>query len=61
VEVTKSRFVQVQKKDGSKQFIDLDKYNDARGLIMVNGIKEPQLADMTNIDTELYRYFKEGQ
>jgi hypothetical protein len=61
IEVTKSRFIQIKKKDGTKQIIDLDQYNDARGLIMSKGVKQPQLADMTNIDTELYRYFKEGQ
>lgn len=59
VEVTNTRFLLIQKKDGGKQIIDLDKYNDARGLILCNGIKEPQLADMTNIETELYRYFKD--
>lgn len=61
IEVTNSRFLMIQKKDGGKQIIDLDKYNDARGLILCNGIKEPQLADMTNIETELYRYFNDGQ
>ncbi len=59
IEVTNARYVLVQKKDGQKQIIDLDKYNDARGLILCNGIKEPQLADMTNIETELYRYFNQ--
>jgi len=61
IEVKNSRFLLIQKKDGRNQIIDLDKYNDARGLILCNGIKEPQLADMTNIETELYRYFNEGQ
>lgn len=61
IEVTKSRFIQIKKKDGTFHLIDLDQYNDARGLIMCNAVKAPQLADMTNIDTELYRYFKEGQ
>ena len=61
IEVANSRFLLIQKKDGGKQIIDLNKYNDARGLILCNGIKEPQLADMTNIESELYRYFKEGQ
>lgn len=59
IEVTNTRFLLIQKKDGGKQIIDLDKYNDARGLILCNGIKAPQLTDMTNIETELYRYFKE--
>lgn len=59
VDLINCRFVLIKKKDGSHQIIDLNTYNDAKGLIMTNGIKNPQLADMTNIDTELYRYFKE--
>lgn len=61
IEVINARFLVIKKKEGGKQIIDLDKYNDARGLILCNGIKEPLLADMTNIETELYRYFKEEQ
>lgn len=59
VDLTNFRFILFKKKDGSQQIVDLDNYNDARGLIMTNGINNPQLADMTNIDTELFRYFKD--
>lgn len=59
VEMHKARYALVKKKDGGQQIIDLNQYNDSRGMIMVNGIKAPQLTDMTNIETELFRYFKE--
>lgn len=59
VELHNKQYILIHKKDGGRQLLDLNKYNDARGLIMCNGIKEPQLADMTNIETELDRYFKQ--
>jgi len=46
------------KKDGSKEYIDLNKYTEIYGLFLFDGKKTPKLVDMMNIDTELYVYFK---
>jgi hypothetical protein len=52
------RYLLFQKKGGGADCIDLNIKNDARGLIIFNAQKSPQLVDMTNIETELDFYFK---
>ncbi len=55
-EAFNKRYVLFIKRDGSKVYIDLDKL-DVCGVILFNGIKDPQTVDMTNIETELRYYF----
>jgi len=57
VEVIKARFLQFVKKDKSKIYIDLNAKNDICGLFLFDPAKEPELADMPNIDTFLGFYF----
>lgn len=58
VEAEKYRYILIQKKSGQKQCLDLNQYNDARGLFVVDLIQDAKLVDMTNIETELYYYFQ---
>lgn len=57
VEVTKARFLLFVKKDMGKTYIDLNAKNDICGLFLFDPEKEPELADMTNVDTFLGFYF----
>jgi hypothetical protein len=59
IESKNYRYIQFIKKDGSKYLIDLDTKNDAYGLLVFNGNKDPQLIDMTNLETEISFYLKE--
>lgn len=62
IEITESknyRYLQFIKKDGSIVLIDLDTKNDAYGLFVFNGKKDPVLIDMTNIETDLSFYLNE--
>ena len=52
------RYLLFIKKDGSKECIDLDKYNDIYGLFVFDGKKSPQLVDMMNIETQVSFYLK---
>lgn len=56
-EATNKRYVLFVKEDGSKTCIDLDKL-DVCGVMLFNRKKDPQIADMTNIETELRYYFE---
>jgi hypothetical protein len=58
MEAKNYRYLLFRKKDGSKEYIDLDKNSEVYGLFLFDGKKTAQLADMANIDTELYFYFK---
>lgn len=58
IDAKNCRFLVFQKKDNSKEVIDLDQKNDAYGLFLFDQIKSPLLADMTNIETALGTYFK---
>ncbi len=58
VEAKKYRYILIQKKSGRKQCLDLNQYNDARGLFIIDLIQDARLVDMTNIETELYNYFQ---
>ena len=57
LEISKSRYLQFVKADESKICIDLNNKNDICGLFLFDGKKDPVLADMPNIDTELGFYF----
>jgi len=57
VEVSKARYLLFIKSDKSKIFVDLDTKTDLCGLFLFNQEKNPTLADMTNIGTELDFYF----
>jgi len=57
IEVMKARWLLFEKKDGTKECIDLDAKNDTEGLFVFDGKSEPRLLDMTNIETELRYYF----
>jgi len=61
VEVTKARWLLFEKKDGTKEFIDLNKSYDPEGLFIFDGHKSPRLVDMMNIETELGFYFVSGK
>jgi len=58
IEATNFRYLLFIKKDGSKEYIDLNKYTEIYGLFLFDGKKTPKLVEMMNIDTELYVYFK---
>ena len=57
VEVIKARYLLFIKKDKSKTIIDLNAKNDICGLYLFEPQKDPELADMPNIDTSLGFYF----
>jgi hypothetical protein len=58
-EARNCRFIYFVKDNGTSHLLDLDMKNDMCGLILFNGIKDPGLADMTNIDTFLEQYFRD--
>jgi len=57
VETKTNRFLRFVKKDKSETYIDLNSQGDMCGLFLFDGKKEPELADMMNIDTALGFYF----
>ena len=57
VDVIKARYLLFVKKDMSKIYVDLNAKNDICGLFLFDPIKDPELADMPNIDTFLGFYF----
>lgn len=57
IETSKARCILFIKSDKSKIYIDLNTQNDMCGLFLFNRKKNPILADMTNIGTELDFYF----
>lgn len=52
------RYLLFQKTGAEARLIDLNQKNDARGLFIFDGKKDPELVDMTNIETALDFYFK---
>lgn len=58
IESTKARYLLFVKEDKSDSCIDLNKNNDICGMYIFNLKKDPELVDMTNVDTELEFYFK---
>ncbi len=58
IETTKARYLLFVKEDKSSTCIDLNGNNDICGMYFFNTKKDPLLADMTNVDTDLEFYFK---
>ena len=58
IETNQARYLLFVKDDKSQSCIDLNKNNDICGMYIFNTKKDPQLVDMTNVDTELEFYFK---
>jgi len=57
-EITNDRYVLYIKNDKSQKIIDLDTLGDMCGLILFDGVKDPEPADMMNVDTALDFYFR---
>lgn len=57
IDTSKARYLLFVKADKSKTYIDLNTKYDMCGLFLFDGKKDPVLADMTNVDTELANYF----
>ena len=57
IETSANRYLLFVKADKSKACIDLNSKGDMCGIFLFNGQKEPELADMMNIDTALGFYF----
>ncbi len=53
------RYLLFIKKDGSFEYIDLNKKNDVYGLFVFERKKSPIQVDMTNIETQISFYLKE--
>ena len=58
-ETSKARYLLFVRNDKNKIGIDLNTKNDMCGIFLFDGKKEPELADMMNIDTALGFYFAE--
>ena len=57
IETSANRFLAFVKADKTITTIDLDSKGDICGIFLFDGKKEPELADMMNIDTALGFYF----
>jgi hypothetical protein len=57
IESSRTRYFLFRKADKSEQIIDLNTIGDMCGLFLFETNKNPELADMANIDTELGFYF----
>jgi hypothetical protein len=57
VPVKEARFLLFCKTNNAASVVDLDKY-EAKGMFVFNGIKDPVLIDMTNVETQVSDYFK---
>jgi hypothetical protein len=57
-EVSKVRWLVFMMNNKSKRLIDLDTINDICGIYLFDGNKEPELIDMTNVETDLGFYFQ---
>jgi hypothetical protein len=58
METTQARYLLFIKKDNQKVLIDLDKQGDMWGIFLFDGKKDPELADMMNIDSFMGFYFQ---
>jgi len=57
IETSRNRYLLFVKSDKTKALIDLNSKGDMCGVFLFDGKKEPELADMMNIDTALGFYF----
>ena len=58
VEIKNAGFILFKRKNGTNECIDLNKIIDPYGVIIFNREKKAEHVDMTNIDTDLYFYFR---
>ena len=58
METSRARYLLFVKADNQRVLIDLDKQGDMWGIFLFGGKKDPELADMMNIDSFLGFYFK---
>jgi len=56
VDAKNYRYILFIKKDGAKECLDLDKYDDMDGLFVFDGKKSAMLIDAMNVETEV-RYY----
>jgi len=56
VDAKNYRYILFIKKDGAKECIDLDKYDDMDGLFVLDGKKSAMLIDAMNVETEVGSY-----
>jgi len=56
VDAKNYRYILFIKKDGGKECIDLDKYDDMDGLFVFDGKKSAMLIDAMNVETEVGSY-----
>jgi hypothetical protein len=61
IDVKNARYLLFKKVDGKQELIDLDTKDDPCGMFIFDGIKSPELADMTNIDTDMEFYFRKNK
>ena len=59
-EVTNARYVVFEKRNGEKEYVDLNTQGNPCGLFIFDGSKSYKLVDMTNIETELGFYFRDS-
>lgn len=57
IEINNARYILLKSKNGDEEFIDLNSKSDFCGIFLFDGYKKAQLADMTNIDSEMGFYF----
>jgi len=57
IETSQNRYLLFVKSDKTRTLIDLNGKGDMCGVFLFDGKKEPELADMMNIDTALGFYF----
>ena len=57
IEANKVRYLLFKKRNNEIKMVDLDAKGDPHGLFLFDHEKDPEPADMMNIDTELLRYF----
>lgn len=57
IETAQNRYLLFVKSDKTKKCIDLNSRGDMCGIYLFDTVKEPEFADMMNIDTALGFYF----
>ena len=57
IETAKTRYLVFIKSNKTQSYIDLDGKGDICGIFLFNTIKDPQIIDMMNVETELDYYF----
>jgi hypothetical protein len=58
IEISRYRWLSFIKSDKTKSIVDLNTKNDISGIFLFDPKKNPELADMMNIDTALGFYFE---